>query len=412
MATATSVRDRSFRIVGFHNPRTGSQSWRVSGSLRGKRIRENFGSRPAAEARRHELETERLGQRTAEVLRATWLSPEQLKCAEWIFHRSPEPDEVRRAFDHWNRKGRDLDLAHGHASGLTLDDAFRKFSGWLDKSTQRPATTKNLLYRVQMFATARGAERLDGITPDTIEDWLDSRKSSAVTRDNDRKALSRFFAWCIERPQRFIATNPAREIRIQKPERTSPEIYSLRQVMRLLVAAKRFPDGRFLPFIALQIFGGLRPTEALRFSAGQIKDGSLRLEGWQTKTGDSRTSEVEPVLAAWLALGPSGPASDPQKSKLLWGQLRAKARLSRWIPDGLRHTAVSHFFRRCGSYGITAEWAGNSEAVIREHYQARTTAAESGAFWTLFPDREERRRARAELADVIELDRKPKRRTA
>ena len=409
MATVASIRDKAFRIVEFSN-RGGTTSFRVSGALRGKRIRENFATRLAAEARRHELDTERLGQRTAEALRATWLTPEQLRTAEWIFHRTPEPDEVRHAFEWWGRKGQQEIAAHRHADGLSLDDAFAKFAGWLDQSTQRPATIRNLRYRVQMFVTAQGSMKLADVTPEVIEAWLGSLKSGAVTRHNNLRALSRFFAWCIERPQRFITANPAREIRIQTPERGEPEIYSLPEVMRLLVAAKRFREGRFLPFVTLQLFGGLRPTEALHVVPDRIRDGQLRLEARHSKVGRARTSDVDPVLAAWLKLCPHGPVSDPQKSKLLWAQLRAKARLSRWIPDGLRHTAISHYFRRCGSYGTTAEWAGNSEAVIREHYQARTTVAETAAFWSLFPGRKQRQQARPN-AEVIPMP-KPKRRTA
>lgn len=319
------------------------------------------------------------------MLRATWLSTDQLRTAEWIFHRTPEPEEVRRAFDHWDRKRRELDLQHGHAAALTLDEAFAKFGDWLDQSAQRSETVKGLRIRLRMFVTAQGRRKVADVTPEVIEQWLRERQVSAVTRDNDRRALSRFFAWCIERPQRFIATNPAREVRIAQPERGAPEIYTLRQVMRLLIAAKRFQAGRFLPFIVLQLFGGMRPTEALRFGMDQIKAGSFRLEGQQTKTRDSRTCDVDPVLAGWLARCPKGPVSNPHSADKPWAQLKAKARLSRWITDGLRHTAVSHYFRRCGSYGETAEWAGNSEAVIRDRYQARTTAAETSAFLDAVP---------------------------
>lgn len=413
MATVASVRDKAFLISEFENPKTGSTSWRVSGSLRGKRIRENFASRQAAEARRLELDSERLGQRSAEVLRATWLTTDQLKTAEWVFHRTPEPDEVKRAFEFWERRGRELERAHGHAATLSVDDAFTKFAAWLETSPGRPATKKNLFNRVRMFVGALGRMPLAEVDADVIEDWLGKRKVGQTTRINDRLAISRWLAWCVARPQRFLATNPAAVVKLDRPESGAPEIYTLREVARLLVAAKRFRDGRFLPYVALQLFGGLRPTEASRLSFDQFKDGELRIEGKQAKTGDARTVKVDPVLAAWLALGPrEGLVGDPMVSRKLWSQFRANAGLSRWIPDGLRHTAVSHFFRRCGSYGLTAEWAGNSEAVIREHYQGRTTAAESADYWTMFPDRQERKQARAQLADVIELTAEPKRKQA
>lgn len=389
--------DKAFRLVEFRN-RSGSTAWRVTGWRKGGvRVRENFPTRPQAEARRHELEVERLGHQTFETLRATWLSREQLQAAEAAFHRLHEPAELSRAVEFWIRRGKALAAPVGNDTGL--DEAADRFQRWLDgRGSFRAATKRNLRYRVAMFASEVGDQPLAEITPETVEAWIERRKVSPTTRRNDLRAVGRFFAWCIERPQRFITHNPVREVRLDdESEKGAPEIYTLREVTRLLVAAKRFRSGRFLPFIVLQLFGGLRPTEALRFQSEQVRDGALRIEANQSKVRRSRTIDVDPVLTAWLALCPAGaPVSDPQKSKLLWGQLRAKARLSRWIPDGLRHTAISHYFRRCGSYGQSAEWAGNSEAVIKEHYQARTTAAETAKFWSLFPLREQRKGARRE----------------
>lgn len=402
------AKDMAFRLVEFKN-RGGSMSFRVvgwkSGGRSGKvRIRENFGTKEQAEARRHDLEIERLGKRTFENLRATWLSKEQLAAAEAVMHRVPDPAELSRAVDFWLRQGKKL--ANPGSDNLGLDEAVERFKSWLAGSEAlRPATKRNLHYRVSMFASEVGNLPLAEISPEIIDGWLARRKVSWTTKANDKRALSSFFAWCVARTQRFIAHNPAREVNVDTGgDQAAPEIYTLPEVARLLIAAKRFRNGRFLSFIVLQLFGGLRPTEALRFSHGQLKDGLLRMEGKQTKTGKPRTSDVDPVLSEWLKRCPDSPVSDPQKSKLLWSQLRAKAKLSRWIPDGLRHTAVSHYFRRCGSYGETSEWAGNSESIIKDHYQARTTAAETAAFWTMFPDRQQRAASRQAQPTVTVAD--------
>lgn len=366
-------------------------AYRVQGWRQGSRIRENFASLKGAEARRFELETERLGHATPETLRATWLSASQLKAAEGVFIALPDPEEVVRAVSWWRTRGKREEEATRHADGVSLDDAAAKFTAWLENSPSlREATRRNLRYRVAMFVSEVGNLPLASITPETIEAWLDGRKASAVTRSNDARAIRRFFGWCCERRQRFLTSNPCAVVKVELPERGAPEIYSMREVHRILAAARRFRNGRFLKFVVLQLFGGLRPTEALRFRDDQIRDGFLRIEPKQSKTGSGRTIEADPVLLAWMTECPEGPVADPQKSKLLWGGLKAKARLTRWIPDGLRHTAVSHYFRRSGSYGLTAEWAGNSESVIREHYQARTSAADSARFWGLFPRRTER----------------------
>jgi len=51
----------------------------------------------------------------------------------------------------------------------------------------------------------------------------------------------------------------------------------------------------------------------------------------------------------------------------------------------MRHTAISHYFRKTGSYGFTAEQFGNSEAIIKNHYQGRVSSEESKAFYQIMP---------------------------
>ena len=53
--------------------------------------------------------------------------------------------------------------------------------------------------------------------------------------------------------------------------------------------------------------------------------------------------------------------------------------------DVLRHTAISHYFRKTGSYGKTAEQFGNSEAIIKRHYQGAVNSKETKAFYRLLP---------------------------
>ncbi len=339
-----------------------------------------------------------------EVMRATWLTAEQLKECEWAVHQLPEPDEHRRAVQWWVDYGRVQSIANRQSNNIRLDDAVVAFRAYLEKAVDlRDATRRNLRYRVAMFVSEVGNLPLSEITPECVESWLGSRKTSAVTKDNDRRALARFFTWCTQRPQRFIVSNPCREIRVAKPEREAPEIYPMRKALRILAAARRFRKGRFLKFVVLTLFGGLRPTEALRFRDEQLVDGHFRVEGRQSKTGEARTIEADPVLLAWLKVAGEGNASDPQKAKPLWKRFKAKAKIEDWIHDGLRHTAISHYFRRCGSYGLTAEWAGNSEATIKAHYAARTTTAESAAYWSLFPDRKSRRKSRGGDAGVVQF---------
>ena len=59
--------------------------------------------------------------------------------------------------------------------------------------------------------------------------------------------------------------------------------------------------------------------------------------------------------------------------------------LKPWVPNVLRHTAISHYFRAAGSYGRTAEQFGNSEGIIKKHYQSRVSSKETKRFYALRP---------------------------
>ena len=63
----------------------------------------------------------------------------------------------------------------------------------------------------------------------------------------------------------------------------------------------------------------------------------------------------------------------------------AQPHLRPWVPDVLRHTAISHYFRLTGSYGRTAEQFGNSEGIIKKHYQGRVSSEETKQFYALRP---------------------------
>ena len=51
-----------------------------------------------------------------------------------------------------------------------------------------------------MFANSTGNLRVSDITPEAIDSFLDKRAVSAASKDNDRRAVSRFLGWCMSGP--------------------------------------------------------------------------------------------------------------------------------------------------------------------------------------------------------------------
>jgi integrase len=381
-------RRERFWIVPFLN-KTGTQSWRVTGSNRaGKQIRENFADLKAAQCRQVELTTEWLGHQTETQIRATKLTDAQLHIAESAFLRLDADEEMLLAVDYWLRHGKQ----NAVAESPRLDEAVEKFKAWLDGAkdekgnglcTLREHSRHGLRIRVNVFHNSVPNLRVNDITPDTVEDFIGKLKVSPVTRDNYRRDLSRFFSWCIARPRRWAINNPCHEVRIERGEMQPPAVLTVEQCKALLKSAE--PKG-FLPYISVCLFAGLRPFEARRldWSAVNLKDREIRLEATQTKTGRARVIAISDTLVAWLTACKKEPFYPPNWRKQ-FKVIKAAAGLNAWPVDVMRHTAISHYFRKTGSYGQTAEQFGNSEAIIKNHYQGRVSSDDTKAFYALRP---------------------------
>ncbi len=77
-----------------------------------------------------------------------------------------------------------------------------------------PVSTSNAFggtFTIEGRPDSIGNMKVSDITADTVFEYLDKRKVAKASKDNDRRALSRFFGWCIERPRRWIKSNPARK---------------------------------------------------------------------------------------------------------------------------------------------------------------------------------------------------------
>ena len=387
-----------FKLLPFINPRTGTPSWRVTGTRRnGERIRENFTDSEEAQFRQTALEGEFHAANGVAALRATRLTDEQVGIAEAALKRLEKDEDLLTAVDHWLRTGKPKTIKESPR----LDEARKAFVDWLETTTElRPVTKENLRNRVSHFINNTGNMRVTDVLPDHIEHYLAQRNVSANTKDADCRAISSFFTWCMKGKRHWAINNPCYAVEIEgltADDDREPVVLPVSECEALLRAAEKFENGHLVPYVALCLFGGLRPFEAARLSWEQVNltDGEIRLKGTQTKTGKGRIVVIEKTLKAWLiryrkcgeiynstydaelrevraSIG-YGPKSDE------------KPDVKPWVPDVLRHTAISHYFRATGSYGRTAEQFGNSEGIIKKHYQGRVGSADTKKFYALRP---------------------------
>lgn len=391
----------------------GPDSYRVTGTKTdGERVRKNFsGAHAEAKAKdeKRALETEAFNEQ--ERLCSTWLTPEQLQGAETAYGKVKEPAELLQAVDYWRDHGKDVAVA----GCPTIEKAAKAFEDWLETNGRlRDRTKDNLRVRVSTFADSFSDYTVADVTPEHIQKFLDDRKVTAATMDNDKRAISRFFTWCKERSRRWIKSNPCREIHIERGEPKPPAILTVAECEKLMREAEKYKEGRLVPFVTLCLFAGLRPaSEAMRLTWAQINltDKEIRIEGDQSKTtGRARVFELVPTLRGqgkphsgpdtiiqWLTACKGKPLFPPNwrrdfdAIKLVIGYGEGE-KLKPWPIDVMRHTAISHYIRLTGSYGQAAEQFGNSEAIIKKNYQGRVTSEDTKAFYVILPTRKRKSR--------------------
>jgi len=386
--SANGVRRQRFRVLDFENT-SGTRSYRVQGMTRGKvYVRENYASEREAQCRRTQLENEYLlGDDTPlRQPRMTMMTEDQVHLAEQIFRQMSKaevPDcDLSTAVSAWIKAGRQKDAG----TAPRLDEALEQFEKWLAETpTLRPRTKENYSYRTRRFVDSMENFRLDAIAPEMVEAYLAS-KTAATSRRADQKVLAAFFRWAGERPRRWITTNPAAAVVVELGTRPEPAILTVDQCEALLRAAEAHRGGRVVPYIALCLFAGIRPSEAQRLNWSKINfaDKEIRLSADDTKTGRARMVPMDATLVAWLKPYQGGIIANQMTTKSV-RKIREAAGITVWPPDVMRHTSVSHHFRRSGSYGRTAEFHGNSESIIKAHYQGRVSTAETKAFYSLKP---------------------------
>jgi len=387
-----------FKILPFTNPRTGTPSWRVTGTRRnGERIRENFAAADEAQYRHMELEAEFHAANGVAALRATRLTDEQVGIAEAAFKRLEKDEDLLTAVDHWLRTGKPTTIKESPR----LDEALKIYEDWLETTTDLRAVTKgHLRRRVTHFVKNVPNLRVTDVLPDHIENYLAHRNVSANTKDANCRAISSFFTWCMKGKRHWAINNPCYAVEIEgltSDDDREPVVLAVQECAALLRAAEKFENGRLLPYVALCMFGGLRPFETARLTWDQVNltDGEIRLKGTQTKTGKGRIVAICKTLKAWLSrYRKSGEIYRPTyelelkalRASIGYGpKTEAQPHLKPWVPDVLRHTAISHYFRATGSYGRTAEQFGNSEGIIKKHYQGRVSSADTKQFYALRP---------------------------
>jgi integrase len=361
------------------------QTWLVSGMVNGSRVRIKCKDEQTAKLKKVEQETLAINSERSTRFLATRLTPEQLGEAESCWDRLSPRYTLAAAVDYF--------LRHHHAPDftLTVSDSLTRFLSAMEGQI-RSRSLEQVKSSVSAFQRFADDPLVSDITTELVERYLGSlrardgvNRAAPKTWNNERAFLHQFLEWCRSRPQRYIELNPVADVRRFTIEQHHVQVLSIDRCREVMDYVAGYREGRWVPFFAIALFAGIRPSGELRKLADHpeavdLENKVIKISGAMSKTGKSRQVKIRPNLLKWLRAYP-GPIL-PSKAKREQTAIRQHLKLSH---DVLRHTFISCHVGAFNSFADAAIEAGNSEKVIRESYLNTSTFSAARQFWKLEP---------------------------
>ncbi len=380
----------------FNNP-SGELVWRVSGQVRDRRTLERFGLRESRVRKNFRSEAEaRAWVRGVELCAVaneqqargavTWLTEEQLRDAEMAWRLLGEragAGVLTRAAKLWVQRG------EGGGGALDVAAAVAEYLEALERARRAPRTVANLKSRLRAFVEFSGVSTGADITPQAVGRFL-ARPVAPVTQRNDRQAVYGFCAWLVR--QGRLAANPVGAVPRVAVDWKVPAVLAPAEVKRLLEAAQAVNGGAMLGYFAVAAFAGLRPSEIARLTWAEVDiDGGdrglweIRVVRQKVRGGAWRVVPVSENLRNWLLCVRAAGLPLGRWTQKTFQAVCARAGLSAWVPDALRHTFATYWLAQHGDIGRLATIMGNSPAVCQGHYLslAQRRKADAQEFWRL-----------------------------
>lgn len=374
---------------------------------RGTRIRKKF--KDEAEARSFATANVERVANSKELKKAisTDLEPEKIAQAENAFRRLRGRYSLDEVIDYFLRHFQAPDTE------ITLTEARRKFLDGKEREGLRERSIYQLERTLSQFAEFIGGRLKESedterecmvheISTGDVEAFLGSLKSKDgvhrakfSTWNGYRADVSSFFAWCSDTKRRWCSENPVTNTtryahKLVHQQRPEPDVLTPEQVEALLAHVATFKGGAYARFFALLLFAGLRPTEAHKLARhekrGELIDldcGEIELPAEITKTGRKRTITIQPNLKRWLVSFPGELLPEKNTDREL-KDIRSMFKLTH---DVCRHSWFTYFVAKFDSFGKAAKEGGNSEQIVKEHYEspAKKRGEQAKKFWSLNP---------------------------
>ena len=265
------------------------------------------------------------------------------------------------------------------ADAVTMIKADAKADG---KSDARQKQLANVLDR---FADDMDAEVLT-LDPNTVSKYLAGLPLGERSKRNHRDVLGFFFRWLVLKGYLPKGADLLEGVQNYSARKIGEiQIYSADELALMLEET----EDAMLPFIVIQAFAGLRHAEVARLDWQEIdlEDGFIEVVAAKSKTGERRLVPMHDTLKAWLLphRKPRGKVCKYANTTKQLLKIAADAGLE-LKHNGLRHSFISYRVAETADVSRVADEAGNSVAIVRQHYLRRVKPAEATRWFGIAPD--------------------------
>ena len=269
------------------------------------------------------------------------------------------------------------------------------------KAGRRPATLNDYKFVFNRFNRSYGQRRVHEVHRDDVEDWLDANTKSLATRSIYLRYLSTLFSYALKR--NYCSANPLEGVERPQVALKPPSIFTVEQTTALLRAAVEHPELELIPYFAIGLFAGLRPTEVTRLSWSHVRldQGVILVNADASKTSQKRFVDISDNLRAWLT--PLAKTDGPLCPRSLMVGVREAYRhthiyehgkIEKWPQDGLRHSYASyHLAKHQNAPQTSLQMGHTSPHMLFNHYRNLVLAGDADRYWALTQDQIDATRA-------------------
>lgn len=261
---------------------------------------------------------------------------------------------------------------------LNLTEAIAKVIEEKRKTKMREVYVEQLEDVLNIFRKGRETKPVAEITKAEVDDWVRNPKLSAWTQIGYLGRVKTLFSFCKE--NNYVAVNPTDGIKKPKTDDGEICVMPLDEAKRLLKVALEH-DKEIAFYYAIQMFGFMRPSEALRHKLSDFQKPNVIVIGSKAKTRSRRVIPVNATLRAWINLKADLPRKGVRERS---DKMRALAKVT-WGKDILRHSCISNSYPINGAMK-TSEWSGHSEEMLFHHYRAVTEDEAARLWWEMAPE--------------------------